>query len=1149
MSKSKRILSGIGVFAALSVLFLCTIKQDNGSLVPTGPNTQTDTTHQTTVLKPVLIVTPDSSYVGVRETLSISITVMKDSALTKPAYNQRVICTVSGGWLSAETLVTNAKGRATVKFYDTTKSIIDLHVVCGTVDEVLHIDVTDAPEKIQKQIQIVPEKPELKADGKDQTAIDVTLMDVNHNPIVGQCVQFMASAGLIVGSGKCANSGQGATDDQGKASAILTSSNVNDTSYVTAFLASDRTKIAQTKVVFKGVNILISADSTNLKPGSTTTIKAILLNGSNEPIPYAPIYFIRGKDTLSNLTIMSRDSVTGPEGNAQCVITGVATGTDSVRVSAAGANASIKINVTDLLLSISLDDKVLQAMDTKSTTLHVFFSSKTQTALAGKDVQVKRSYKTRSGMDTSDILLSKTDAQGKCAFTISALPYEASMNLEVTAFNTTSDVASASTSISFMTTRTMTIYAVPTVIQADGTSKSTITVQVKNEVNNPIVGDLINFTTDAGLVTSSAATDSSGRAFATVVSDRRNTIATVKATLARDPTKYASVKVEFSGVELTANANPPSINSSGKDSSTISITLLDAAKNPIVGEPINFSKLQDSTFIFKADSVTNNRGEAKCKVFGKGAGVDTIRIEAAGASVKVAINYSSNYLVIDTAVFQPCIANGNDSTQIRVTYLAGDKITPVPQCSIDVSLTLGNLNHDVVFSKRLALNPLDNGRIFFWIKNPNFANTSTIFAYAKTSSEVTTASFQIYFRATKIKRIDLIGSPSVLATNGSRAKLTASAYDSLGNRVKDERLTFNMFSGPGSGEYLDPATAITADDGTAIAYLVSGKTPSMFHGVGIVASDITGLKSDSAFFTIAGPPYKVAIGVNIAEGHDFKDGTYGLPCAAIVTDINGNPVADGTAVTFSIQTSGFVYWRLAPTFDHRWVGTDYYCFHVDTLPYILPFEDFNNNFRLDPGEDRNNDGFAGRGADLNGDGIYDPGPPYEDINHDGKREFGWTNPPVEPRGLCAGNDTTFIDLNGDGLWDPIEPLSDTTYLRNYNKLKTDSAFYKRLVFKIPYSHDDSLCFDTLDAMDALYTKGANFIPILQCYDFSWNKQPYPQPDPAISIMRTVQTLNGKAVNEMIYGQTNANRVEIMLWAESQGIVSEFPAEQILPIVK
>ena len=105
---------------------------------------------------------------------------------------------------------------------------------------------------------------------------------------------------------------------------------------------------------------------------------------------------------------------------------------------------------------------------------------------------------------------------------------------------------------------------------------------------------------------------------------------------------------------------------------------------------------------------------------------------------------------------------------------------------------------------------------------------------------------------------------------------------------------------------------------------------------------------------------------------------------------------------------------------------------------MLPFEDLNNNFKCDPGEDVNGDGVASRGEDVNGDGILRSGPPFEDINWDGKRQMpGGPSPEGEIRYFTRSdssgnkNDSIWNDLNNNQYYDPWEPLLDPTYLHCY----------------------------------------------------------------------------------------------------------------------
>ena len=122
--KSFKIMLWLSLFCIIGVLFLCTIKNDNGNLAITGPSGATTYKPTTPVVPPVVIITADSAYVGIRETLAITIKVMKDSTLSKPSVNSPIMCSVTGGHLSKDTVFTDSNGRAVVRFIDTVKTQI-----------------------------------------------------------------------------------------------------------------------------------------------------------------------------------------------------------------------------------------------------------------------------------------------------------------------------------------------------------------------------------------------------------------------------------------------------------------------------------------------------------------------------------------------------------------------------------------------------------------------------------------------------------------------------------------------------------------------------------------------------------------------------------------------------------------------------------------------------------------------------------------------------------------------------------------------------------------------------------------------------------------------------------------------------------------
>lgn len=1121
--------------------FFCTIRDDNGDPAisgPTGPKLNPSVDQIT----PSIFASPESAYVRLGDTLAIRVQILGDTSIIDsflPLAGLTVTASANKGTLLDDSLISDNNGRVTLRFTDKNPGRVEISIKCSTARQTVRFEVTNTPVKIQKLIEVVPEKTIIKADGQDYTFITVRVLNENHNPVSDECVQFVSTSGIIVGEGGCSNSGQSVTNSDGTAKAKLISSNINDTAFITAFLVSDKSMSDEAEVAFRGVTISILSDQTNIAVGDTSVLTAQVLNASGIPVARAPVYFTLKNGSKSNLKILSSDSVTNYEGRAVARVKALSNGYDQVSIFSSGTESSVQINVTSLVMRLSLNKTILQTRESDSAVLTSTFVNGNGNPLSGKSIVLTRYYKTEAGDDTTDSFSGNSNSSGKCSFTIKALPYEGTMRLEVVGFDKSEGYASADTSIQFITTRVMTMRA-PEFIAADGSSKAPVTVYIKNKSGNPIVGDVITFSTTAGMITGKATTDNDGKAVAYLTSDRRNQIATITAVLSSDPSKQQTAQVEFTGVELTANAEPPSIGSNGKDTSRISISLLDAAKNPIAGEPVNFSKQLDKTIIASADSVTNNRGEATCKVYGTGSGMDTIRISAAGANGYIVVNYSSNIILIDTAAGQACIADSSDSTLINVTYLKGDGVTPIPGAEVQVSVTIGKL--DTLFARTFTTN--SSGKMSFYLRNPHFASTAVIYVLARTSSEITTKSFPLYFKANAVRKITLSGTPEVININGSRAKIIAVAYDSLGNRVKDARIAFNIVNGPSGGEYLDPPVAITADDGSAFTYLVSGKTPSFYRQVWITAGNFSTVKSDTVKFTFAGPPKYITIRTNILKGINPNDGTFILPCAAIVTDVNGNPVADGTEVNFSLQVSGYVARKIYPTWEEYSGASGSICnYTIDTALVVLPFEDFNNNFHLDPGENRNGDSFANRGEDINGDGIYLPGPPFEDINGDGIRQ-GYGSISVEERHECNGK-FKFADLNKNGYWDPFEPLKDPVYLAAYNQLLKDSAFWKG---PSAYTSRDSANFAIIEQLEAEYKSKPGYIPEYGCFDADADNNGVADPNTAVSITRTVQTSGGKALNQILYGQSDATRIEVMIWAESQGVVTETPEKLILPII-
>ncbi len=193
--------------------------------------------------------------------------------------------------------------------------------------------------------------------------------------------------------------------------------------------------------------------------------------------------------------------------------------------------------------------------------------------------------------------------------------------------------------------------------------------------------------------------------------------------------------------------------------------------------------------------------------------------------------------------------------------------------------------------------------------------------------------------------------------------------------------------------------------------------------------------SDTSKLTISGPAHIVTVSRPEDDsvpvtGSGLKDeSTFEFFVGAVVQDINGNAVADGTEVHFSAVVTGMAVGRLI--LDH-WDGlgsttTTSVKPIYKTVLVDIPFEDINNNFKLDPGIDLDLDGIPAllrRGEDRNGDGVYDYNPALHDtwfdFNGNGKCDAGVG----ENDTVVVDGKTLYADLNGNGIRDQSEIMVD-----------------------------------------------------------------------------------------------------------------------------
>ncbi|MCL2182387.1 MAG: Ig-like domain-containing protein [Chitinispirillia bacterium] len=685
--------------------------------------------------------------------------------------------------------------------------------------------------------------------------------------------------------------------------------------------------------------------------------------------------------------------------------------------------------------------------------------------------------------------------------------------------------------------RNLVINATPSVLAADGTSKSVITVQVKNDRNNPIVGDTVRFMSTAGLITGASVTDKDGKATADLTSDRRNTTAEIIATLVGGGGYSDSIAVEFRGVSISVTAAPRSTKTGSGDSVIVTAILLDAGNNPIVGEPVTFSRSLEGTMIAEEGKAvrdtntvtlnTNPRGEVRVTIkrtAAAGEGIERIQVRGAGAiGVTDDIHFGNKNLTItpdDPNYRCKVSASGADTSIFNIFYKDGSG-SPISGAVIEVAVTLGSItgpasdddNNQFFTNPDGRLTTDNSGKATFTMKNPYFSTKGTIWARAE---HIIIAKYDFQCDPTQASKIVLEASPFVVGVDGTSAKLIATAYDHNGNRAPGVDIAFNILRGPGGGEHLDPKVVErTGADGSAVTYFIPGKILSEFQGVHIQASHHDYIYSNTVKLTIAGPAEYITMSRNmtsVAAGA----AVYHLDITALVSDINQNPIPDGTEVTYSAEVIGYRYYALSARFDKDQTSGERIAI-IDTIPvdistgsewFFKSYSPYSHapNYRADYRE-------------------YKPYPPFNDINKNGIPDRG---PHVEP---CDNvNPALCADFNGNGTRDTVEIFFDTPQLRAYLASGGSiDALYSQI-----YSFSTS-------------GSGGTLTPIgTPAWDIDWNWNGVAEPSTAVLIKRTILSENGMADNILTYGQSDAWRVRVKLWAECQGKMSD-PMEFILPL--
>lgn len=675
--------------------------------------------------------------------------------------------------------------------------------------------------------------------------------------------------------------------------------------------------------------------------------------------------------------------------------------------------------------------------------------------------------------------------------------------------------------------RRMVFTALRSTLRADGTDSTELRVLVKDDNNNPLGTEKIRFTATGGVVKASAVTDEWGRASTFLISERANKVVVVTATLEKTGAT-AQQTVAFDGVTITISPDKRVLMQNSFN--PVLFELKDGGNVPMSGDSLEVT-IQGAQKGFSGKDlgsapetlvvITDTKGQYRNTFTRSSAGNVILTARALGARSVDTVMFTNDNLTLSLTGGKTFLkGDGADQITVRAELRDGSN-NPRNDIELRWTTTFGTFT--------TAPFTLTSGGVStINVQAPKGSGLAivNVEAYAKGSGDartlVASGNIQVPVRALRVHRIDLKVSPDNIPVKVGESKLIAQAFDSTGNVMTGVLVGFRLVKGAGGGdEVINPPIDYTKS-GTAEAVIRAGGVISLYRGVQLaaVALDISGsdtlviASSDTVGLTISGPPHRVSVGVNIEKGINPEDGTFALPTAAVVTDVNGNLVADGTPVNFSTNPVGALYfgvtWHYTDTWPYYYIG--------DTVAYDLPWTDYNSNKRLDPDEPVSNFDLTrsrpARGEDKDGNGYINfPPESFSDLDGDGVWDASNAEPLIQAPPTDTSGRILWVDFNKDGRRDLFEPFSDF--------------------------NGDSICqcTGTRDANGALYE---------DTYFGSAATHPFPG-EVSVGITKQVGTMAGKSTNQIVYVQSIARKVKVRITAESNGIRNF--VDVVLPVVK
>jgi len=427
---------------------------------------------------------------------------------------------------------------------------------------------------------------------------------------------------------------------------------------------------------------------------------------------------------------------------------------------------------------------------------------------------------------------------------------------------------------------------------ANGFDQVPITVKVEDDQGNAVAGVVVSFTTTVGSVDPQAATDENGLVKVNLTAPVSSSDVSGQVTALLGTQSLSTDQIDFAGIEYTLTAYPDSILADGKSTSRITFSLKKTTSHVAVSNAVITFGTTAGTIPNQA--TTNSQGIAE---------VDLTSSTSSGVTAVVSASYGTQITVTENVVFTSEAPSTNILKELNYTqgeYLANG----FDQVAVTASVEDNNGNpvqgEVVLFSTTTGTIPSQGitdseGKASVMLTAPASVTTLSgrVTASLGTQSLV---SGDITFAGVTVEMTAL---PDTIIANGNSTSDVRVVLKRTDDHVAISGAPVTFATDYGT----IPNQKNTDSQGVAEVQLTSSVEPHTATVVAQYGPSSVLRQSVNVVFRESTPTY---LDLSATPPVIPADGSSSAIIKASVSDVNHNPVPDGTVVTFSLRGSGTI---------------------------------------------------------------------------------------------------------------------------------------------------------------------------------------------------------------------------------------------------